>query len=284
MSNINSPFCFYLLENSPSFIIIIDENQRIYWLNQSFCDFLGLERENLIGLSAGDMKEPCLKQVLNTSARVEVFAGILDKWIELQDVMMLSGEQFEQQKQQLTVCYYADISEKVHAEKQLLQLESTLTHKMSHDAVTGMLNHYSMFQTLNVEVSRSRRYNNPLSVVLMNVGYLSGSDSVAEDALAGESMTQEKVEQMRLMISQLLKDQMRWADIVGHLKGFDFVLLLPETVYESAEILVKKLNSSLKNVAQDVKHISYGLSQWQKGDDVEMFLQRAVAELNSETV
>lgn len=279
MSNINSPFCFYLLENSPSFIIIIDENQRIYWLNQAFCDFLGLERENLIGLSAGDMKEPCLKQVLNAAARVEVFAGILDKWIALQDVMLLNGEQFEQKKQQLTVCYYADISEKVHAEKQLLQLESTLTHKMSHDAVTGMLNHYSMFQTLNLEVSRSRRYNNPLSVVLMNVEYLSESDLAVQD-----DATQEKVEQMRLMISQLLKDQMRWADIVGHLKDFDFVLLLPETVYESAEILIKKLNGSLQNIARDVKHISYGLSEWQKGDDVEMFLQRAVAELNSESV
>lgn len=283
MSNINSPFCFNLLENTPSFIIIIDENQRIYWLNQSFCDFLGLEREHLIGMSDSDMKGPCLKEVLNAAVRVEVFAGILDKWIELQDVMVVNGEQFEQKKQKLTVCYYADVSEKIHAEKQLLQLESTLTHKMSHDAVTGMLNHYSMFQTLNVEVSRSRRYNNPLSVVLMNVEYLPASDSDAEGTLAHENISQEKIEQLRLMISQLLKDQMRWADIVGHLKDFDFVLLLPETVYESAEILVEKLNNSLKNAAKDVKHIRYGLSQWQKGDDVEMFLQRAVAELNSET-
>ncbi len=274
MSDINSSLCFNLLENSPSFIIVIDEQQRIYWLNQSFCDFLGLEREQLIGLSASDTKEPCLKQVINATVRVEIFAGILDKWLELQDMMRLNGEQFELEKQELTVCYYADASKKIQIEKQLLQLESTLSHKMSHDSVTGMLNHHSMFQTLSSEVSRSRRYNNPLSLVLMKVDYQSDSSATAE----------ENTEQIRLMISQLLKDQMRWADIVGHLKDFDFVLLLPETVYESAEVLIKKLNNNLQNAAMDVKHIKYGISQWQKGDDVTMFLDRAVEELNSETV
>lgn len=270
---IKSPLCLNLLENSPSFVIIIDEQQRIYWLNQSFCDFLGFERDNLIGLSADEANEPCLKEVLNAAVRIELFAGILDKWIELQDTMTLDGKQFEQEEQELTICYYADASKKVQIEKQLLQLENTLSHKMSHDSVTGMLNHHSMFQTLNSEVSRSRRYNNPLSVVLMNIDYKS---ETIEDKNAVQ-------EQMRLVISQLLKDQMRWADIVGHLQGFDFVLLLPETVYESAEILIKKLNNSLQNITMDVKHISYGLSQWQKGDDVKLFLERAANGLNEET-
>ncbi|WP_198262828.1 hypothetical protein [sulfur-oxidizing endosymbiont of Gigantopelta aegis] len=47
--------------------------------------------------------------------------------------------------------------------------------------------------------------------------------------------------------------------------------LLPETVYESAEILINKLNESLKNANIDTNRIQYGLSQWQKGDDVNMF-------------
>lgn len=272
MSNINSPLCLNLLENSPSFIIVTNDQQHIYWVNQSFCDFLGMERDQLLGLSAGDVKEPCLKQVLEATPRVEVFAGILDKWIELQDVMRLKGDQFGVEEQELTVFYYADASKEIEIERQLLQLESTLSHKMSHDPVTGMLNHHSMFQTLNSEVSRSRRYDNPLSVVLMTVDYDAGSTEMAP----------EQKEQIRLVISQLLKDQMRWADIVGHLNGFDFVLLLPETIYESAEVLVKKLNISLKNAAIDVNTINYGLSQWQRGDDVKMFVERAVKELESE--
>ncbi|MCP3853089.1 MAG: diguanylate cyclase [Gammaproteobacteria bacterium] len=269
-TDIHSSLCLNLLENSPSFIVMINEQKRICWLNQSFCDFLGLERDLLIGLGGDDVKEPCLKQVLNVSNRVEIFSGILNKWIELQDVISFNGQQFNLEDQDLTVCYYTDASKKVLAEKQLIQLESTLSHKVSHDAVTGMLNHHSMLQTLSSEVSRSRRYNNPLSLVLMNVGY----DS--------ENRSAEGQEQVRLMISQLLKDQMRWADIVGHLNGFEFVLLLPETTYESAEVLIGKLNAAIQNIAIEPGFVTYGISQWQKGDDVRMFLDKAITELTAE--
>ncbi len=43
------------------------------------------------------------------------------------------------EEQELTVCYYNDVSALIEAEKQLLQLENTLSHKMSYDPVTGML-------------------------------------------------------------------------------------------------------------------------------------------------
>ncbi len=267
----NAPLCLKLLEANPSFIIVVDQRQSIYWVNQSFCDFLGMEKKQLMGLNAVTATEPGIKKILNNAIRIEVFAGILDKWIELIDVLTIDDSELSSSKQTLSVYYYQDVTQLVRVEKQLLQLENTLSRKTSHDSMTGMLSHHSMLQTLNSEVSRSRRYNNPLSLVLMSVDYLSCSDTKAK----------EKVEQIRLMISQLLKDQMRWADIVGHLRGFDFVLLLPETVYESAEVLIRKINDRLQNVAIDARHISYGISQWQKGDDVKMFLERAARQLPS---
>lgn len=285
MSVLDSPLCLTLLENSPSYIIIIDEKQSIFWINQSFCDFLGLEREQLIGMNAEQASEPCLQQVLNAKERVEPFSGILNKWIELQDKMVLRGKKSEQESEQdLTVHFYADATKYVQVERQLMQLESTLSHKMSHDPVTGMLNHHSMFQTLNSEVSRSRRYNNPLSMILMNVEYKPDSDSATQESLHYESLPHEKKEQVRLMISQLLKDQMRWADIVGHIDGYDFILLLPETDVGSAEILVKKLNHSLHEFSSDISKISFGMSQWQKGDDVQLFVSRAADAMTQETL
>jgi len=272
MSDIYSQLYLKLLENSTSFTIIFDQNQSVFWLNQSFCDVLGMEREQIIGSSAENTNGPCLKQILNNTSRIEIFAGILGKWIEVQDVMKIDGDEFGHPGEKFTVYYYNDVTKLVQAEDQLLQVENTLTHKMSHDAVTGMLSHHSMYQTLNLEVSRSRRYNNPLSVVLMNVDYESCANPVAP----------EQVEQIRLMISQLLKDQMRWADIVGHLTDYDFVLLLPETVYDSAQVLIEKINDRIHNVTHDAEHISYGISQWQKGDDVKMFLDRAALELRSQ--
>ncbi|MCN4144808.1 MAG: diguanylate cyclase [Thiohalomonas sp.] len=255
------------------FVVVFDQNQSIFWINQSFCDFLGMERQQLIGRTADNRQEPCIKQILNSSARIEIFSGILNKWIELHDVMMLDGNELDHPEQKFTVQYYNDVSTLVQTEKHLLQLETTISHKMSHDSVTGMLSQHSMFQTLNSEVSRSRRYNNPLSIVLMTIDYQACS----------AAMEQENIEQFRLMVSQLLKDQIRWADIVGHLNEFDFVLLLPETVYESAEVLIRKINDRLRNITIDAQHIFYGISQWQKGDDVNMFLNRAASEMAPQT-
>lgn len=276
-TNMNNRLCFTLLENSPTFVVILDENKSIYWINQSFCDYVGLERGQVIGRSQTQMKEPCMQDIAGLKHRVQLFAGILDKWLELQDVMKIrESTEDGSDGQELTVCYYTDVTALIETEKQLLQLENTLSHKMSHDPVTGMLSHHSMFQTLSSEVSRSRRYNNPLSLILMNINYHS-------DASAEQDSPEQK-EQVRLMISQLLKDQMRWADIVGHLDGYDFVLLLPETVYESAEVLVKKLKQRLQSLAVDKIDISYGISQWQKGDDVRLFITRAADNISSESI
>ena len=264
MSTINSPLCLSLLENSPSFIIIIDENKSIYWLNQSFCDFIGVDRDEVIGLSEKNSKEACLRQVLLAKKRVELFSGIFDKWIELDDVMMLNSRDWGEADQELTVCFYSDASQKIKIENQMVQLEHTIAHKMPYDSITGLLTHQSMHQSLNTEVSRSRRYNNPLSLVLMNVDYKSYNE------------IDDHKEQVRLTISQLLKDKTRWADTIGHIEQHDFALLLPETAFNSAETLINKLNTSLQYVNLDEQYFSYGISQWQKGDDVTMFVQRAV--------
>jgi GGDEF domain-containing protein len=252
----------------------MDEHAAIRWINQSFCDFLGVERERLIGKKSASVSEPCLIQVLNHNNRIELFAGILNKWIELKEVIKLDGSLVDDEPvEKLTICYYEDASEKVKLEQHLKQLESTISHKMSHDPVTGMLNHHSMLQTLSAEVSRSRRYDNPLSIILMKVDY-----SVLSQG--AEAIDSETVERYRLVISQLLKDQMRWADIVGHIEHYDFVLLLPETDYDSAKVLLNKLNQGLKNAAIDIQAITYGVSQWRKGDDVNLFFARAAENMN----
>jgi len=144
-----------------------------------------------------------------------------------------------------------------------------LAHKIPHDSITGMLNHNSMYHTVSLEVSRSRRYNNPLSLILMNINYSSCVDN-------SNSFSDEKIEQIRVMISQLLKDQIRWADIIGHLEHSDFALLLPETNHQSAQILINKLNKNIQNISLNSDYISYGISQWKKGDDVNLFIERAI--------
>ena len=82
-------------------------------------------------------------------------------------------------------------------------------------------------------------------------------------------------------LSQLFKDQIRWADQVGRFREQDFLLILPETLYEDAVKLTEKLQKKILRLnqsyqkGQDKVAVAFGISQWQKGDDTLRLLHRA---------
>ena len=85
-----------------------------------------------------------------------------------------------------------------------------------------------------------------------------------------------------LSISQLLRDRLRWADLVSRFDERLFVLVLPETTDEAAHKLVEDLSSQLSRFRSsdlvqqpiDVK-VRFGVTEWHKGDDTRRFLKRA---------
>ena len=85
-----------------------------------------------------------------------------------------------------------------------------------------------------------------------------------------------------LAVSQLLKDQLRWADLVGQTKTLEFVLVLPETTKEDAETIASKINEAVNELTvtgengDEVELIPlFGVTEWTKGDDTRSLLKRA---------
>ena len=84
--------------------------------------------------------------------------------------------------------------------------------------------------------------------------------------------------QARVQVSYLLKDQTRWADLVGCNSDGAFILILQETTQDSALLLVDKLSAHLRRISQDHEttiDACYGVTQCQKNDDAETILERA---------
>ncbi|MDX2463692.1 MAG: diguanylate cyclase, partial [Porticoccus sp.] len=82
--------------------------------------------------------------------------------------------------------------------------------------------------------------------------------------------------------SQLLRDQMRWADLVGRLDSGQFVFVLPETDKEAAISLANKIASqlnALKVTVDDQLSVEpqacFGVASWEKGDDIRLLLERS---------
>ena len=115
---------------------------------------------------------------------------------------------------------------------------------------------------LEPQVARSRRYNSPIAVISLDVYGINDNDKLCKQ------------------IALQLKDQLRWADLIGCDDDRSFLLILPETGEHDAHQLAEKLRNRLIGFIQDASetqtpHIFYGVTGWQRTDNATTLLRRA---------
>jgi len=148
-------------------------------------------------------------------------------------------------------------------------LKEELRESLAIDEITGMPNKVALLQSLEPQISRSRRYNNLLSIVIMRMNNL-------------EQLNETQKIKLLLATSQMLNDQVRWADIVGKLSDTDFLFVLPETSAEACKNLCANLDERLNTIAlpddspENFKITAdFGYCEWEKGDDLGLLMQKA---------
>lgn len=164
------------------------------------------------------------------------------------------------------IYFFLDVTEKQKLYSQKTILEDELSRLNTRDLQTGLPNKIALLQSLEPLISRSRRYNNPLTVIHLEVECDNGTSN--DDAI--------------VKISHMLRDQMRWADIVGRLDDNKFLLVLPETPEDAANILVEKLNGKISELIEKGLNVRtyFGLASWNAGDDARLLLKRSAQKAN----
>lgn len=163
--------------------------------------------------------------------------------------------------------FFIDISKQVQLEQAHRTLSEELKQHTLTDSVTGLLNQRGVMLALEPQVARSRRYNSPISVIMMGVETGQGQ------------------QRMLVHIARLLKDQLRWADLIGCNDQHEFILVLPETAPEAALCLAEKLEQRLQELVrnecgeQTVPTCS-GVTAWRKSDSATTLLKRACMALS----
>jgi diguanylate cyclase (GGDEF)-like protein len=104
------------------------------------------------------------------------------------------------------------------------------------DDMTGIHNHRHFVDTLRNEMKRSLRYQQPLSLLLMDVDHFKRVNDthghlVGDDILRG--------------LAQRLKDSVRTIDVVARYGGEEFVVMAPQTDLRQAETFADRLRRSI---------------------------------------
>lgn len=243
-------------------LAISDNNKMITWVNETFQNYLGISADEISNQSINQLPE-ILQPLFTSNSVVHIPANSLrdDQWF------MCNQQSLEDNQD--TVHFITDVGPLHLLMQEREALKEELRESLAVDEITGMPNKVALLQSLEPQISRSRRYNNLLSIVIMRVNNL-------------EQLDEAQAASVILPISQMLNDQVRWADIVGKLNDTDFLLVLPETGAEACENLSANLGERLNTIVmpEDLPesfkiNASFGYSEWEKGDDLSLLMQKA---------
>lgn len=245
------------LQSAPVGILLLDEKNNIQWHNNTLPQLLGIDRAEL----SGTIKDELRAILTDPPETLLLQRSDGRRWLRC-------NRQAIDDKN--SVHFYLDITTEQQLRQERDQLAEDLQQLTTRDIATGLPNRHALLQGLEPLISRSRRYGNPLSLIMLHA-HLDGSESM-NDALQQQIWTQ---------MAQLLKDQMRWADIIGRYDGANFLLILPETTEEAAGQLAEKLSALVKEQTLEgsdgerygIKPYC-GITDWRKGDDATLMLQR----------
>jgi len=105
------------------------------------------------------------------------------------------------------------------------------------DGLTGAFNHRQFLARLDDEFNRAKRYENPLSCIMLDIDYFKSIND-AFGHKQGDVVLKE--------ITDIIKNNSRKTDVVARYGGEEFVVLLPETDRDGAFIQAERLRNAVK--------------------------------------
>jgi diguanylate cyclase (GGDEF)-like protein len=258
------------LESLPAALAMVYKDNQIVWVNDSFIRITTLPRTELMGAAISSLPN----EIQNMFKQGHIYLDATNKrdayWLACMSVQL----------EDYTLQYCSDVTQLQSLIEDRESLKTRVAELNPHDPVTGMLNRRALFQNLEQQASRSRRYGNTVSVMIMRIANL--LDYIRHYG-------NENADKLLLSVSQTLNDQMRWADVIGRLDKTEFLFILPETSEEVTADLREKVREHVMKIALPAVEndsfklqLEFGMAQWRKGDDVGMLMQRARHMLDDE--
>ena len=128
------------------------------------------------------------------------------------------------------------------AERLAMELQTAnekLRDLATKDGLTGLFNHRYFQEALDTEISRAIRYQNPLSLVLLDIDHFKKvNDTYGHPA--GDTVLK--------VISAIIQKTVRESDLVARYGGEEFAAVLPETDLKGAAILAERLRRAVEAI------------------------------------
>lgn len=269
--SIHDPFC------------IVDRDYRIVRANDAYAAFRGVTLDELMSRVCFEALEgsthPCKECAVSktfesrdpcVTERVSPAAGGEDVWLETYTYPVFdeSGEVTH------VIEYTRDITERKRSEFERTRLIKELEYLSRTDRLTKLFNRGALIERLESEVDRVNRYGSSLSVILCDIDHFKSINDTYGHAEGDRALE---------VVSKILSDEVRSADIVGRHGGDEFMVILPETALASGREIADRIRRAVQNAdfllstgVQQHITLSIGLTMYDQSDgDFNPMMKRA---------
>ncbi|MCM1004255.1 MAG: sensor domain-containing diguanylate cyclase [Candidatus Gastranaerophilales bacterium] len=149
---------------------------------------------------------------------------------------------------------------------------STILQYATLDALTNLNNRRQFETRLGQEISITKRQNNPLCAMMVDIDFFKKVNDTYGHAAGDEVLR---------TVASIIKEQLRESDIPARYGGEEFAVLLPFTKIEEAQIVGERLRKAVEAHPVTVDNveiavtISMGLAEYNKIESGEELFERA---------
>lgn len=235
-----------LTESTSDFIWEMDENGAYTYASPKIKDLLGYQPQEVIGKTFFEFV--VREEVDNAAAAFKAvstpqksFSGLVNKYLHKDGKVVVLDKSgvpiFDAQK----LKGYRGIDRDVTGRKELEQEREELLKKLKElslkDMVTESYNHKYLIERLTAELLRARRYDLPVSLIMIDIDYFNSVNDLYGHVY-GDGILREFV--------QYLKSFSRGTDVVTRYGGEEFVIILLDTDRHSAAEFTQRLLSDIE--------------------------------------
>ena len=255
------------VEFSPVSILITGKDGKIEYINPKFSSSTGYTLEEVRGrtvsiLKSGKTPPEIYKELWRTISSGKEWRGeILNRKKDGElywDYASISAITDSIGAITHFVAVYENITARKESEEKIKLLNAELEQLSHTDVLTGINNRGYLFELAEREFNIAMRYRQPLSMMFFDVDHFKKINDTFGHAM-GDMVLQQLV--------QVVRAEIRSADVIGRYGGDEFFVLLPQTSTQEAFALAERIHTSVASMYMEIYSfrltltISIGIAQ-----------------------
>jgi diguanylate cyclase (GGDEF)-like protein/PAS domain S-box-containing protein len=249
------------------------------YANKKICNMLGYTKKELLNLGIPDIhpqesitfvidqSEKLLKKEILIAKNIPVMKK--DKTLFFAEI---SSSQITLGEKEYLLGMFRDITERKQAEDLLKKSEKKYRELSIIDDLTQLYNSRHFHAQLEIEIVRSNRYGQPLTLLLLDLDrFKKFNDKYGH--IEGDYVLSR--------IGQVIKRCLRETDSAYRYGGEEFTIMLPMTTSEEGIVTAKRIQTELRKEAfypvlgQEVNMtVSIGLAQYKPKEEIKTYVHR----------